>query len=154
MFRRNLVSWVRNVSVYICTAAFFPRTCSRWSSDGGYTYYMIYGLLDTRVFIGYVGRKFGRRRGYRLSYYINKQLLISPCLTTAATTMDSRDTRQRRAGRRQSLRTRDATEAATGAIITPRLHPFRNTPQTRPHRKQPPVACGEGWRERCLHGSR
>jgi len=53
--------------------------------------------------------------------------------------MDSRDTSQRRTGRRQSLRSSDGTKAATGAIITPRVHPFRNTPQTRPHRKQPPV---------------
>jgi len=58
--------------------------------------------------------------------------------------MDSRDTRQRRTGGRRSLLACDAAEAATGAIITPRVHPFRNTPQTRPLRKRPSVECGAG----------
>jgi hypothetical protein len=45
--------------------------------------------------------------------------------------MDLRDTRQRRIGRRQSL-ARDATEAVTGAIITPRTPLPKNTPNTTP----------------------
>lgn len=77
---------------------------------------------------------------YIVSYYII-QLLISPCPTT----MNSRDTRQRRhTGRRRSLLACEAAEAAPGAIITPRVHPFSKTPQTRPLRKQPSVESGAG----------
>lgn len=61
--------------------------------------------------------------------------------------MDSRDTRQRRTGRRRSLeRATQPRRRRVQLLLHHACTPFRNTPQTtRPLPKQPPVACGSGF---------